>query len=45
MAVFYFLVKNPTAYQKLTDEIDQADRNGELSDFVTFQQALGLKYL
>ena len=45
MAVFYFLVKNPRTYEKLIEEIDQADRNGELSEFVQFQQGLGLKYL
>ena len=45
MAVFYFLVKNPNTYQYLTDEIDQADQSGELSEFVEFQRGSGLTYL
>ncbi len=44
-AIFYFLVKNPTTYRKLMDEISQADQEGKLSDFVEFQQGLDLKYL
>jgi hypothetical protein len=44
-AIFYFLVKNPKAYQKLNVEIEQADEKGLLSDMVQFQQGLKLTYL
>lgn len=43
-AIFYYLCRNPEAHQKLLDEIDQADRKGELSDPVTFAEAQNLKY-
>ena len=44
-AVFYFLVKHPDVYRKLTAEIDLAIQRGELSEMVEFQQGLKLKYL
>lgn len=44
-AIFYFLVKHPTVYHKLTHEIDRAEERGELSKLVEFQQGLKLKYL
>ena len=44
-AVLYFLVKNQNAYRKLQKEIEDADREGRLSDLVEFQQGSDMKYL
>jgi hypothetical protein len=44
-AVVYFIVKNPSAYRKLMDEIDEADRVGKLSEMVEFNQGQQLQYL
>ena len=43
-AIFYYLCRNEDAHRKLLNEIDEADRNGELSDPVTFAEAQNLKY-
>ena len=43
-AIFYYLNRNMKAHEKLLDEIDEADRKGELSDPVTFAEAQNLKY-
>jgi cytochrome P450 len=42
---FYYLMKNPAAYRKLMAEIDDADKNGLLSEYVTFEESLKLPYL
>ena len=44
-AIFYFLCRNPEAHQRLLNEIDEADRKGELSDPVTFGEAQNMRYL
>lgn len=43
-AMFYYLGRTPSAHDKLLAEIDQADREGRLSDPVTFAEAQELKY-
>lgn len=37
-AIFYYLCRTPRAHLKLLDEIDAADREGELSDPITFAE-------
>jgi cytochrome P450 len=44
-AIFYFLVKNPRVYEKLMQEIDQADAEGNLSEYVEFGQGQQMKYM
>ncbi|KAF9891574.1 hypothetical protein FE257_003585 [Aspergillus nanangensis] len=44
-AIIYFIVKNPTVYQKLQQEIDTADEEGRLSEYVTYAECLQLEYL
>jgi len=43
-SIFYYLCRTPSAHDKLLAEIDQADRDGRLSDPVTFAEAQDLKY-
>jgi cytochrome P450 len=43
-AIFYYLCRTPSAHSKLLAEIDHADREGRLSDPVTFAEAQELKY-
>lgn len=43
-AIFYYLCLTPSAHVKLLAELDEADRNGRLSDPVTFAEAQDLKY-
>jgi cytochrome P450 len=44
-AIFYFLVKNPRTYEKLMEEIDEAEAEGKFSEYVEFSQGQQLKYL
>ncbi|KAH6977384.1 cytochrome P450 [Ilyonectria sp. MPI-CAGE-AT-0026] len=48
-AVFYYLLRNKSAYQKLREELDEAARNNTFSDcetgLVTFAEAQKLPYL
>ncbi|KIX08689.1 uncharacterized protein Z518_03346 [Rhinocladiella mackenziei CBS 650.93] len=44
-ACFYYLMKTPAAYAKLVSEIDNADKNHQLSTFVTYEECLKLPYL
>ena len=44
-AIIYFLVNSPKSYQKLNAEITEHEKQGRLSEFVTFQQGLDMKYL
>ena len=46
-ALFYFLLKNQNAYQKVTKEIDEAAANGKFQNeqTVTFNEANQLKYM
>jgi cytochrome P450 len=42
--LFYYLCRTPAAHDKLLAEIDEAERNGQLSDPVTFGEAQQLRY-
>ena len=44
-AIFYHLMKNGRVYKKLQEEIDVADQEGKLSEFVTYEECLRLPYL
>lgn len=44
-AIVYFLVKHPRCYQKLNAEVTKQESQCALSEFVTFQQGLDMKYL
>lgn len=44
-AIFYYLLKNPSTYERLQFEIDNAAKEGRISDPVTFKEAQGLPYL
>ena len=44
-ACFYYLVKHPEVYQNLRYEIDQADKAGQLSDYISFAEGNNLPYL
>ncbi|KAK2051346.1 cytochrome P450 [Colletotrichum caudatum] len=43
-AVVYYIIRTPRVYEKLTREIDEADKAGRLSRFVTYQESLQLPY-
>jgi cytochrome P450 len=43
-AIFYYLCRTPSAHKKVLDELDEANRNGRLSDPITFAEAQDLKY-
>lgn len=38
-------MKTPRAYKKLVEEIDNAEANGQLSPYVTYEECLRLPYL
>lgn len=44
-AVVYFLCKNPGKLRKLQSELDDAEKNGKLSEPITYAEALSLAYL
>ncbi|EXJ92842.1 hypothetical protein A1O3_01396 [Capronia epimyces CBS 606.96] len=44
-AIFYYLLKTPASMQKLVKEIDRADKEGQLSEFITWQESNKLPYL
>ncbi|GIZ40796.1 hypothetical protein CKM354_000412000 [Cercospora kikuchii] len=44
-SIFYNLCRNPRAHDTLLSELDSAERNGQLSDPVTFSEAQNLPYL
>lgn len=44
-AIFYHLIKNPDKYLKLQQEIDDAQVNGKLSEYITFEESQKLPYL
>jgi cytochrome P450 len=44
-AILYYLIKNPTTYKRLQDEIDEATMQGKISDPITFKEAQQLPYL
>lgn len=44
-AIFYYLCRTPSSHEKVLAEIDEADREGRLSDPVTFAEAQELCYL
>jgi cytochrome P450 len=43
--VLYHLLKYPETFQKLRKEIDDAEKEGRISDPITFKEAQGLPYL
>ena len=43
-AIFYYLCRTPSAHQKVLAELDEAIRDGKLSDPITFAEAQDLKY-
>ncbi|KAL9619348.1 MAG: hypothetical protein Q9160_006028 [Pyrenula sp. 1 TL-2023] len=44
-AIFYHLMKSPSAYQKLRNEIDHQDQKGLLSPIPSHEQTLAMPYL
>ncbi|OKP11151.1 Pisatin demethylase [Penicillium subrubescens] len=44
-AMIYYIVKNQHVYDKIQREIDEADRNKQLSKFITYEECLKLPYL
>ncbi|KIY00865.1 uncharacterized protein Z520_03531 [Fonsecaea multimorphosa CBS 102226] len=44
-SVFYYLLKSPVCLQKAVDEIESADKEGWLSEQVTWHEASKLSYL
>lgn len=43
--MIYYLLKNPKAYAALVSEIDTKDREGQLSDPISYAEAKGMPYL
>jgi hypothetical protein len=43
--IFYYLLKNPASLAKLVNEVDNAEKDGHLSEFVTWQESKRLPYL
>nr|KAK5441755.1 hypothetical protein LTR18_006677 [Exophiala xenobiotica] len=43
--VFYYLMKSPDCMKRVVEEIDQADKAGNLSEFVTWKESNNLPYL
>ena len=43
--MFYYLCKNPRCYNKVVEEIDEMDRQGNLANPVSFSDANKMKYL
>lgn len=44
-AILYHLLKNPTALQKLLDEIDDCYRQGKVLDVISFKESQEMPYL
>lgn len=44
-SLFYYLLKNPSTYNRLQSEIDTAAKEGRLSDPVTLKEGQDLRYL
>jgi cytochrome P450 len=44
-AILYYLMRTPSAYAKLTVEIDDADAAGHLSPTIQYHEAVRLPYL
>lgn len=44
-SVFYQLLKHPEKLRRLLDELDQAEQEGRLSEYVSWQEAQQLPYL
>ena len=44
-ACFYYIVKSPRVYKRLVQQIDEADRQGLLSEYITYEECLKLPYL
>ncbi|KAJ5629935.1 cytochrome P450 [Penicillium herquei] len=44
-AIIYFLAQTPSVYRKLQIEVDNADKLGKLSEYITYAECLELPYL
>jgi cytochrome P450 len=44
-SIFYYIIKSPETYEKVLQEIDEANQKGMLSEFVTYAECLNLPYL
>lgn len=44
-SVFYHVLKSPTVLAKLREELETAERSGEISESVTLAEGLKLPYL
>ncbi|ETI22722.1 hypothetical protein G647_06798 [Cladophialophora carrionii CBS 160.54] len=44
-ACFYYLIKTPAAYKQLVAEIDAAEKQGQLSPYISYEECLKLPYL
>ncbi|KOS22719.1 Pisatin demethylase [Escovopsis weberi] len=44
-AVFYYLTRHPKFYRKAQAEVDEADRDGKLSEYITYAESLQLPFL
>ncbi|KAJ5678742.1 cytochrome P450 [Penicillium macrosclerotiorum] len=44
-AMIYFLVQNKEVYKKLQNEVEEADKEGKLSQYITYAECLELPYL
>ncbi|KAK5994301.1 Cytochrome P450 monooxygenase cicH [Cladobotryum mycophilum] len=44
-AILYYLTRDPICYRKAQEEVDQADRDGMLSENITYAECLRLPYL
>ncbi|KAJ9616125.1 hypothetical protein H2204_014069 [Knufia peltigerae] len=44
-SIFYYLMKSPESMKKVIEELDQAEKAGQLSDFVTWKESNNLPYL
>ncbi|KIX10083.1 uncharacterized protein Z518_01164 [Rhinocladiella mackenziei CBS 650.93] len=44
-SIFYYLMKSPQALKKVVDEIDKAESEGSLSEFITWKESNNQPYL
>ncbi|EXJ54980.1 uncharacterized protein A1O5_12891 [Cladophialophora psammophila CBS 110553] len=44
-SLFYYLLKNPATLEKAVEELDCADKEGRLSEYVTWREASKLSYM
>lgn len=44
-SIFYYLLRDKSAYKTLQNEIDEADKAGKLSPIITYSESLELEFL